>query len=155
MKKIFCKIAIAALVAGPCASMVSCSSELDLKPVNDYVPETFWKTKQEYEGFIIAMSEMFRENYPQQILFNAGEIRAGSLGLVTIDGSGIASPNEIQNLYTETDCQFATFGGWYGFIGNLNELIYRIDQQAQLETPYLDDNTSNGLLAIAHGWRAF
>ena len=155
MKKIFCKIAVAALVAGPCLGLVSCSDDLNLKPKNDYIPETFWKTKEEYQGFIIAMSQMFRANYPQQILFSAGEMRAGSLGLVTIDGSGIANPNEIQNLYTQTDCQFSTFGGWYGFIGNLNEFIYRIDQQAQLETPYLDENTANGLEAIAYGWRAF
>lgn len=152
MNKIFCKIALAALVAGSGLGFSSCNSELDQYPVNWYTPETFWQTKGEYEGFIIAMSQMFRANYPNQILLDAGEYRAGGFYLGTLaDGSGSANERVIQNQYDAANPQFSNFGGWYGFIGNLNELLYRIDHQEGI----LDQNTADGLRAIAYGWRAF
>ncbi|MDE6263780.1 MAG: RagB/SusD family nutrient uptake outer membrane protein [Paramuribaculum sp.] len=151
MKKIFRNIAIAAIVTSGLA-VSSCADKLDLQPENWYTPENFWKEKDQFEGFVTAMSQMFRANYPSQILFEAGDIRAGGLYLGTLaDGSGSASEDYIRNQYDEAHPQFNTFGGWYGFIGNLNELIYRIEHQEGI----LDDNTANGLNAIAYGWRAF
>lgn len=150
MKNIFSKIAIAAAVTGMGLGVTSC--DLDLKPVNVYTPDTFWSTKSEFEGNIIALSNMFRANYPKQILFDAGDVRAGSLYIGTLaDGSGSDQAEYIQNLYDATHCQFNTFGNWYGFIAGLNNLIYNAEKQEGI----LDDNTRDGLLAMAYGWRAF
>lgn len=151
MKNIISKLTLAAVVAGTGLMATSCSNELDLMPNGWYTPETFWQEKSQYEQFITALQNQFR-GFTTQILFDAGELRAGSLYLGTLaDGSGAASENYIQNQYTETQCQFSTFGGYYGFIANLNELIYRIEHQEGI----LDQNTADGLRAIAYGWRAY
>ncbi|MBD5308671.1 MAG: RagB/SusD family nutrient uptake outer membrane protein [Bacteroides sp.] len=153
MKNIFSKVALATVVAGAGLSVSSCSNELDLTPVNWYVDGTFWTEKSQYEGFIYAISNMFRSNYPTQILFTAGDVRAGGLYVGTLaDGSGSDAADYIQNLYDASHCQFSTFGGWYGFIGNLNELIYRAEGYSE---GILDDKTRDGLLAMAYGMRAF
>lgn len=129
---------------------VSCNDELDLYPEDYFSGSSFWNSQTEFEGFITAISNQFRSNYPANILFYAGELRAGGFELVTIDGSGSLNTNVIQNIYDETNCQFSTFGGYYGFIANLNEFIYRC-----AETTVLTDETKNGLLAMAYGWRAY
>ncbi len=136
------------LVAG--TSFLTTSCELDFKPVDYFGASSFWGSQTEYEGFITALSNQFRANYPSNILFNAGELRAGVMEMATIDGSGIASPNVIENTYSEAQCQFNNFGGYYGFIGNLNELIYQCNN-----TEVLSDEVKNGLLGIAYGWRAY
>ncbi len=152
MKNIISKLTLAAVVAGTGLAVSSCADELDLHPNDYYVPETFWQDKSQYEGFITALQNQFRGNYTNTILLDAGEYRAGGLYLGTLaDGSGSANENVIQNQYSETNCQFSTFAGYYGFIANLNELIYRLDNQDGI----LDQNTADGLRAIAYGWRAF
>lgn len=129
----------------------SCSDELDLYPNSYYTPETFWQDASQFEGFITAIQNQFR-GFTSQILFDQGEIRAGGLYLGTLaDGSGSANEVYVQNQYDATNAQFSTFGGYYGFIANLNELIYRIDNQEDI----LDENTATGLKAIAYGWRAY
>ncbi|MDO4181270.1 MAG: RagB/SusD family nutrient uptake outer membrane protein [Bacteroidales bacterium] len=129
----------------------SCSDILDKKPIDYFSQESYWGSKTEFEGFITAMSQMFRANYPANILFYAGEQRAGGFEQATIDGSGIYNSSVIQNIYDESNnYQFTNFAGYPGFIANLNELIYRCNN-----TDVLDEETKNGLLGIAYGWRAY
>lgn len=149
MKK-YIKTLIAGAFLGTGLISTSCDHLLDLTPEDYFSANSFWKSQTEFEGFITALSNQFRGNYPANILFNAGELRAGGFELVTIDGSGAYSTNEIQNIYDQTHCQFSTFGGYYGFVANLNELIYNCNN-----TTVLTDNVKNGLLGIAHGWRAY
>lgn len=137
------------LLAG--ASLLTTSCDLDFKPIDNYSATTFWKTQTEYEGFITACANMFRSNNAQNVLFNAGELRAGAFEMATIDGSGIINSDYIQNLYSEAKPQFSNFGGYYGYIANLNELIYRCNN----DNGVLDENVKNGLLAMAYGYRAF
>lgn len=152
MKNIFSKFIIASAVVGAGMISSSCNSELDQYPNNYYVPETFWQNAEQFTQFITAQQNMFRANYPTNILYNAGDVRAGGFFLGNLpDGSGTNNETYIQNQYTAANCQFSNFGGYFGFIANLNELLYRIDNQDGL----LDDNTANGLRAIAYGWRAF
>ncbi|MCD8181961.1 MAG: RagB/SusD family nutrient uptake outer membrane protein [Bacteroides sp.] len=145
MKK-YIKSLIAGVLIGTGFLSTSCNSELELTPEDYFSAYSFWGSRTEFEGFISAVSNQFRENYPANILFYAGELRAGTLELTTIDGSGILNSDYIQNIYSESKCQFDTFGKYYGFIGNLNELIYRCDN-----TTILTDEVKNGLLAIAYG----
>lgn len=70
--------------------------------------------------------------------------------MATIDGSGILNSEPLQNIYDADHPQFSTFGGYYGFIANINELIYRCNN-----TNVLSDKVKNGLLAMAYGYRAF
>ncbi|MBD5346772.1 MAG: RagB/SusD family nutrient uptake outer membrane protein [Bacteroides sp.] len=152
MKNIFNKIALAAAVAGMGLTSVSCSSDLDLTPSDWYTADNFWTEKSQYEGNIIALQNMFR-GFTTNILFNAGEVRAGTLYLGTLaDGSGSASEDIIRNQLTPYSAQFNNLGGYWGFIANLNELIYRIENQSE---GILDENTATGLKAVAYGWRAF
>lgn len=152
MKNIFSKFIIATAVVGAGMISSSCNSELDQYPNDYYVPETFWKTADVYTQFITAQQQMFRANYPTNILYNAGDVRAGGFFLGNLpDGSGTNNENYIQNQYTAANCQFNNFGGYYGFIANLNELLYNIEKQDGI----LNENTATGLKAIAYGWRAF
>lgn len=123
---------------------------LDLTPEDYFSAQSFWKDQSEFEGFITALSNQFRGNYPANILFYAGELRAGTLELYTIDGSGTLNTETIQNIYDQTNSQFSNFGGYYGFIANLNELIYQCGN-----TDVLSDEIKNGLLGMAYGWRAY
>jgi hypothetical protein len=152
MKKIISKIALAGLVA--CSGMVvtSCNDELDLNPIDYFSTSTFWKDKAQFTGTITAQANMFRSNYPANILFYAGELRAGTLTLNTIDGSGILNSDYIQNIYDSSHTQFSNMGNYYGFIANCNELIYQCDNAAE---DLLDADTRDGLKAMAYGWRAF
>lgn len=150
MKNTFSKLLSAALIVGMGCGMASC--DLDFTPKGWYTPDTFWTERDQYIGFITALQNQFRANYPSQILFDAGELRAGALWLGELpDGSGTANEDYIQNAYSASISQFATFGGWYGFIANLNELLWRLDNQQDI----VDENTADGLRAIAYGWRAF
>lgn len=149
MKK-YIKSLIVGAFLGTGIMTTSCNGELDLTPEDYFSAYSFWNSQSEYEGFIRALSQQFRANYPANILFYAGELRAGGFELVTIDGSGAQNTNVIQNVYNQTECQFNTFGGYYGFIANLNELIYRCNN-----TSVLTEEVKNGLLGIAYGWRAY
>lgn len=130
--------------------IVSCDDELNLYPEDYFSTENFWTTSDQFEKSIIAIANQFR-GFSSQILFEAGELRAGTLELSTIDGSGTTNSNFIQNIYTESFYQFSNFGGYYGFIGNLNWLIYNCNNT----TVELSDDLKNGLLGIAYGWRAY
>ena len=152
MKNIFYKITLATLVAGAVLAATSCSDELDLTPSDYYTPQNFWKDKSQFEGFITAQANMFRANYTQQVLFEAGDIRSGVLWSGTLpDGSGGANSTYIMNSYSDAHTQFTNFGGWFGYIANINEFIYRIDNQEGI----LTTDEANGLLAMSYGQRAY
>lgn len=152
MKKIFSKIAVAAAVASLGMGMVSCNDELDQYPIDYPANGAFWNNEGEFTGNIYALAAQFRSNYPANILFWAGELRAGTLTIDLINGSGALNVDYIQNLYDASHAQFSTFGGYYGFIANLNELIEKTEGASE---GVLSDNVKNGLLATAYGWRAF
>lgn len=152
MKKILNKIAVCAAIASLGLGTVSCNDELDQYPIDYPGTGSFWNTESDYTGNVYALSAMFRSNYAANILFWAGELRAGSLTIDLINGSGALNVDYIQNNYDATHCQFSTFGGYYGFIANLNELIERCENVSEST---LEANKKNGLLGIAHGWRAF
>jgi hypothetical protein len=151
MKRIISKIALAGLITASGITFSSCN-DLDQTPVDSFTAYNFWTKSSEFTGNISALAQMFRANYPANILFYAGELRAGSLTLNTIDGSGTLNPEYIQNLYDDSHTQFSNMGSYYGFITDCNELIYQCDNAAE---GVIDSSTRNGLKAMAYGWRAF
>ena len=132
------------------ASVLTTSCNLDYKPIDNFSANSFWGSQTEFEGFITAISNQFRSDNASNVLFNAGELRSGVFELATIDGSGTINLEPIKNLYDADHPQFSTFGGYYGFIANINELIYRCNN-----TNVLSDKVKNGLLGMAYGYRAF
>ena len=132
------------------ASVLTTSCNLDYKPIDNFSANSFWGSQTEFEGFISAISNHFRAAGASNVLFKAGELRSGVFEMSTIDGSGISNSEPIQNLYDADHPQFSTFGGYYGFIANINELIYRCNN-----TNVLSDKVKNGLLGMAYGYRAF
>ena len=132
------------------ASVLTTSCNLDYKPIDNFSANSFWGSQTEFEGFITAISNQFRSANATNVLFNAGELRSGVFEMATIDGSGVINTEPIQNLYDADHPQFSTFGGYYGFIANINELIYRCNN-----TNVLSDKVKNGLLGMAYGYRAF
>ncbi len=140
------------MVASMGLGAVSCNDELDQYPIDYPYGGNYWHNEMEFTGNIYALAAQFRSNYPANILFWAGELRAGTLTIDLINGSGALNVDYVQNLYDASHAQFSTFGGYYGFIANLNELIERSNEA---EESILPEKTKNGLLAMAHGWRAF
>lgn len=138
------------LVAG--ASVLTTSCDLDYKPIDNFSANSFWGSQTEYEGFITAISNQFRSANASNVLFYAGELRSGVFEATTIDGSipNNSDVHPMQNRYDADNAQFSTFGGYYGFIANINELIYRCNN-----TDVLTDKVKNGLLGMAYGYRAF
>lgn len=132
------------------ASVLTTSCNLDYKPIDNFSASSFWGSQTEFEGFITAISDQFRSANASNVLFNAGELRSGVFEMATIDGSGILNSEPLQNIYDADHPQFSTFGGYYGFIANINELIYRCNN-----TNVLSDKVKNGLLGMAYGYRAF
>ena len=132
------------------ASVLTTSCNLDYKPIDNFSASSFWGSQTEFEGFITAISDQFRSANASNVLFNAGELRSGVFEMATIDGSGILNSEPLQNIYDADHPQFSTFGGYYGFIANINELIYRCNN-----TSVLSDKVKNGLLGMAYGYRAF
>ena len=132
------------------ASVLTTSCNLDYKPIDNFSASSFWGSQTEFEGFITAISNQFRSANASNVLFYAGELRSGVFEMATIDGSGILNSEPLQNIYDADHPQFSTFGGYYGFIANINELIYRCNN-----TSVLSDKVKNGLLGMAYGYRAF
>lgn len=132
------------------ASVLTTSCNLDYKPIDNFSANSFWGSQTEFEGFITAISNQFRSANASNVLFYAGELRSGVFEMATIDGSGILNSEPLQNIYDADHPQFSTFGGYYGFIANINELIYRCNN-----TNVLSDKVKNGLLGMAYGYRAF
>lgn len=132
------------------ASVLTTSCNLDYKPIDNFSASSFWGSQTEFEGFITAISNQFRSANASNVLFYAGELRSGVFEMATIDGSGILNSEPLQNIYDADHPQFSTFGGYYGFIANINELIYRCNN-----TNVLSDKVKNGLLGMAYGYRAF
>lgn len=152
MNKIITKLAVAASLAGVCLGTSSCGDELDQYPIDNPSFGSFWNDQTVFTTNIYALSNMFRNNYVGNITFWAGELRAGTLDINLINGSGALNENYINNIYDAAHAQFSTFGGYYGFIAGLNELIY---ESERAEESVLPTNVKNGLLGMAYGWRAF
>ncbi|MDE5821464.1 MAG: RagB/SusD family nutrient uptake outer membrane protein [Paramuribaculum sp.] len=149
MKNIFSKLAVAAVV-GTGLTLGSCADELDLVNPNGFDASSFWVDQSLYEGNPIALANFFRSQTPN-ITFWAGELRSGSLSLNLINGSGVVNAEYIENLYDEAHTQYTVFGGYYGMVALLNQLIYQCNTQEGVIT----DNVKEGLLGLAKGWRAF
>lgn len=152
MNKIFTKFAIVASAAAISLGNTGCTDLLDQAPIDYPGAGSFWRSQTEFTSNIYAMSNMFRGNYAANILFWAGELRSGVFNINLINGSGAVNVDPIQNNYDAAHSQFSTFGGYYGFIANLNELIYQCDNASE---DVLDTNVKEGLLGIAYGWRAY
>lgn len=152
MNKIFAKAAAVVLIGSMGLAGTSCSDDLDLKNPNNFGYGSYWEDQQQYQMFIYALSNQFRANYPYQILFGAGELRAGTLTTNLINGSGPLDVDVIANNYNEAHAQYSTFGGWYGYIANLNELIYQCENAKE---GILDAKVKSGLLAMGYGMRAY
>ena len=149
----FKKIAAALLIGtGMVLGNTSCSDDLDLAPIDYFGLKGFWKDQSMFEGNVYALAQMFRGNYPSNILFYAGELRAGTMSGTLINGSGLLSDARFfDNNYDLDHPQFSTFGGYYGFIADINEFIY----QAENQPDALEENVKNGLLGMMYGWRAY
>ncbi len=152
MKKIFKKSALTGAALALLLATPSCNDQLDLAPIDYPGAGSFWTNSTEFVSNIYAMSNMFRSNYVMNIEFWAGELRAGTLTVDLINGSGALNEDYIQNLYDESHTQFNNFGNYFGFIAGLNELIY---QSEGVSEDILNDNLRNYLLGIGYGWRAY
>ncbi len=151
MNKIFNKFAAVAAVSALVLGASSCADVLDLKPIDWPASGMYWKSQKEFQINIFANSNMVRDRTPD-VLFWAGELRSGSFTTDLINASGALNVDYIANSYDVSHAQFSTFGGWYGLVANVNELI----KQANLAgEDIFTDNVRNGILGIAHGWRAY
>lgn len=151
MNKIFTRTAFVAVASALTLGAASCNDELTQKPIDYPASGSFWETQTQFVGNIYANSCMMRDQTPN-ILFWAGELRAGRFTTALINQSGAVNTNIVNNDYAADRAQFSTFGGWYGFVANMNELI----QQCEKADPeVISENVKNGLLGIAHGWRAY
>ena len=152
MNNIFAKSLAAVLIGSAGLIGTSCADELDLKNPNEFDSKSYWENQDQAQMFIYALANQFRANYPNQIMFQAGEMRAGSLETNLINGSGAVDVDAIGNVIDVAHSQFSTFGNWYGYVANLNELIYKCENA---DEGVLADNVKNGLLGMGYGMRAY
>lgn len=152
MNNIFAKSLAAVLIGSAGLIGTSCADELDLKNPNEFDSKSYWENQDQAQMFIYALANQFRANYPVQIMFQAGEMRAGSLETNLINGSGAVDVDVIGNVIDVAHSQFSTFGNWYGYVANLNELIYKCENA---DEGVLADNVKNGLLGMGYGMRAY
>lgn len=146
------KLITAVVIGAIGMSFASCTDELDQYPNTHYVYGSYWQEQAQFEMFNYSMANMFRSSYAGNINFWAGELRAGSLTIDLINGSGAVNTEYITNDYREDQPQFYTFGGYYGYIGNLNEMIYNCEN---VKKGVISEEVRKGLLAMAFGQRAY
>ena len=152
MKNNIFKISAFSLVGAAMLVSSSCTDLIDLKPIDNYGADNFWTTADDYFGNPISLANMFRGNYAGNILFWAGELRAGQFTTALINGSGSLNDDYINNNYDIAHPQFSNFMNTPGFIADLNELIYRCENNSE---GILTDAQKEGLLGYAYGMRAY
>lgn len=152
MNKIIAKSLAAVFIGSAGLISTSCADELDLKNPNEFDSKSYWENQEQAQMFIYALAQQFRESYPNQVMFEAGELRAGTLETNLINGSGALQVDAIGNIIDIAHTQFSNFGGWFGYIANLNELIYKCENAKE---GMLADNVKNGLLGMGYGMRAY
>ena len=130
----------------------SCIDLLDQQPIDWSGADNFWDVADEYTNYPVAMAQMFRGTYAGNILFWAGELRGGQFTTSLINGSGALNEDVINNNYDVAHTQFSNFMSTPGFVANINELIYYLNNKG---SDYLTDAQLNGLLAYAYGMRAY
>lgn len=152
MNKIIAKSLAAVFIGTVGLIGTSCADDLDLQNPNEFDVNSYWENQDQAEMFIYALANQFRGSFPSQVMFSAGEMRAGTLETNLINGSGAINVDAIGNVIDIAHTQFSNFAGWYGYIANLNELIYKCENARE---GMLDDNVKNGLLGIGYGMRAY
>lgn len=152
MNKIFAKVAAVVVIGSMGLAGTSCSDDLDLQNPNEFGYGSYWKDQQQFTMYQYALANQFRGNYTAQLLFGAGELRAGALTTNLINGSGPLDVEIINNNLNESRAQYSAFAGWYDYIANLNELIYQCEGE---NGDVLEANVKEGLLGVAYGMRAY
>ena len=152
MKNKIFKYTALSLVGASMMVSTSCTDLIDQQPIDWYGADNFWTTADDYFGNPVALAQMFRANYAGNILFWAGELRAGQLTTQLINGSGALNEDVISNNYDVAHSQFSNFMSFPGFITDLNELIYRCENNSE---GILTDAQRDGLLGYAYGLRAY
>lgn len=142
-------LSIAAYAAIGLAGLSIASCSLDLENPNTMGAQGFWKSESEFAGNVTAVMNQFR-GFDSNIFLNAGELRSGIYYAGTIDGSAPNSLNFVNNIFTAQQPGFSNYSGWYGFIANCNEFIWRANDATVLE-----DNAKNYMLGMMHGMRAY
>ena len=152
MKNKILKTSALSLVGVSMLVSTSCTDLLDQQPIDWFGSESFWSTADDYLGNPVALNQMFRANYAANILFWAGELRAGQFTTNLINGSGSLNGDIIENNYDIAHPQFSNFMNTPGFITDINELIYRCENSSE---GILTEKQRDGLLAYAYGMRAY
>lgn len=145
------KLSAAALMGVALTVPTSCSDLLDQQPIDWYGADNFWQTSDDYIGNWVALAPMFRNTYAMNILFWAGELRGGQFTTDLINDSGAINADVVYNNYDVAHPQFGNFMSTPGFIANLNEMIYRAENQDGL----ISDQIKNAMLGMAYGMRAY
>lgn len=152
MNKLFNKIAIAAIVTGAGLGITSCNGELEQYPIDYPGGGSFWTQQQQFTTNVYALAQMFRANYAGNIMFWAGELRAGTLNTNLINGSGALNVDYIANNYDQAHAQFSVFGNYFGFIADLNELLQHL---GEVDEEILPADQNKWLSGFAYGMRAY
>lgn len=152
MKNILTKLSAVALLSGSMLMSTSCVDQLNQESQDWPAFGTYWKAQNEFTGNIYALAQMFR-GYNGNILFWAGELRAGQFTTALINSSGPLNEDYIYNNYDIAHSQFGNFMNTPGFIADLNELIYYCELQE--DESILTNAVKNALLGVAYGWRAY
>ncbi|MCC8070717.1 MAG: RagB/SusD family nutrient uptake outer membrane protein [Bacteroidales bacterium] len=145
-------ILVATTLVGGGLITSSCADDLDLTPRDWYTAESFWKTQTDFEGNVTALMNQFRGNYAENILFYAGELRAGAYEFDNyLDGSSLTNATVVKNQYSAANYQFSNFGNYYGLISNCNTFLYYAEEKADI----FDESAINYMKGIIYGLRAY
>lgn len=146
------KLSATVLVGAALMIPTSCTDLLDLHTIDGVDAGSFWKTSDDFTGNVVNLQSWFRSDYAANILFWASELRGGQFTTNLINTSGAVNVDIVENNYDVAHTQFSNFMGTPGFIADINELIYRCENNSE---GIITEAQRDGLLGIAYGWRAY
>lgn len=152
------KFAISAgLLIAAGAGFTACNDNLDLGPIDYSATGNYWKNVAHFESYVDGMHKNVREAAGKHFI-EFGEARS-SLLLSAIEGVGgdgmtLSYGGLAQQNLAEDKPQTTNFSNYYGYIANVNNFIYNLENSDIFKTD-AEKEEQNYLRGVAYGLRAF
>lgn len=152
------KLYIAAgLMATAAAGFTSCNDNLDLGPIDYAGSGSYWKNVAHFESYIDGLHKNCRDMAMRHTI-EFGEARSSVL-LAAVEGVGgdgmtLSYGGHAQQNFSENNPQLTNFGNYYGYIANVNNFIYNLENSDVFKTD-AEKAEQNVMRGIAYGLRAY
>lgn len=152
------KFAMAAgLLIAAGAGFTACNDNLDLGPIDYAGSGSYWKNVAHFESYIDGLHKNCRDAAGKHFI-EFGEARSSMFlaGIEGVGGDGMTLSYgglALQNL-SENTPQTSNFSNYYGYIANLNNFIYNLENSNVFVTD-AEKEEQQYLSGVAYGLRAY